>query len=91
MLKIIIKEVIEKIVFELLIEILAKKFVIIDLFVSFISILSLDKKFKIVCNNVKVTVKDVIKPKVIIHPKSITGLISLKINDKNAHMVVSTV
>ena len=91
MLNIIIKEVVKKIVFELFIEVLAKKFVIIDLFVSFISILSLDKKFKIVGNNVKVTVKDVIKPKGIIHPKSITGLISLKINDKNAHIVVRTV
>ena len=36
-------------------------------------------------------VKDVIKPKVIIHPKSITGFISLNINDKNAHIVVKTV
>ena len=31
------------------------------------------------------------KPKVIIHPKSIIGLISLKISDKKAHIVVSTV
>ena len=53
--------------------------------------LSSEKKFNNVGNKVKVTQKDVIKPKVIIHPKSITGLISLKINDKNAHMVVRTV
>ena len=52
---------------------------------------NLDKKFKIVGNNVKVTVKDVIKPKVIIHPKSITGFISLIIKDKKAHIVVKTV
>ena len=69
----------------------AKKLVIIDLFVSFISILSLDKKFRIVGNKVKVTVKDVNNPRVIIQPKSITGLISLNINDKNAHIVVKTV
>ena len=34
---------------------------------------------------------DVIKPKVIIHPKSIIGFISLKTKDKNAQMVVKTV
>ena len=42
-------------------------------------------------NKVKVTVKEVIKPKVIIQPKSMTGFISLKINDRNAHIVVKTV
>ena len=41
--------------------------------------------------NVNVTTKDVIKPNVIIQPKSITGLMSLKINDKKAHIVVKTV
>ena len=39
----------------------------------------------------KVTKNETIKPKVIIHPKSIIGLIPLKIRDKNAHIVVSTV
>ena len=36
-------------------------------------------------------INEVISPKVIIHPKSIIGFISLKISDKNAQMVVSTV
>tara|TARA_B100001094_G_C17426958_1_gene437293 strand:+ start:286 stop:492 length:207 start_codon:yes stop_codon:yes gene_type:complete len=40
---------------------------------------------------VKVIMNDVIKPKVIIHPKSIIGFISLKIKDKNANTVVKTV
>ena len=39
----------------------------------------------------KVTDKETINPKVIIQPKSIIGLIPLKINDKNAQMVVKTV
>ena len=39
----------------------------------------------------KVIINDVIKPKVIIHPKSIMGLISLKIRDKKAKIVVKTV
>ena len=39
----------------------------------------------------KVTNKETIKPKVIIHPKSIIGLIPLKINDRNAQTVVKTV
>ena len=39
----------------------------------------------------KVTNKETIRPKVIIHPKSIIGFISLKINDKNAQIVVKTV
>ena len=34
---------------------------------------------------------ETIKPKVIIQPKSIIGFIPLKINDKNAQIVVSTV
>ena len=81
----------EKIIFESLIEILAKKLVITDLFSSLISILSLDKKFKIVGNNVKVIIKDVIRPKDIIQPKSMIGFISLKIKDRKAHIVVRTV
>ena len=41
--------------------------------------------------NVKVTNNDTIRPKVIIQPKSIIGLIPLNIKDKNAQIVVSTV
>ena len=41
--------------------------------------------------NKKVTTKETINPKVIIQPKSIIGLIPLKTNDKNAHIVVRTV
>ena len=40
---------------------------------------------------VKVIMKDVINPKVIIQPKSIIGLIPLKIRDKKANTVVRTV
>ena len=40
---------------------------------------------------VKVITKDVINPKVIIHPKSIIGFISLKIRDRKAITVVNTV
>ena len=39
----------------------------------------------------KVTNKETIRPKVIIHPKSIIGFIPLKINDKNAQIVVKPV
>ena len=39
----------------------------------------------------KVIINDVIKPKVIIQPKSIIGLISLKIKDRKANIVVKTV
>ena len=35
-------------------------------------------------------IKEDRRPKVIIHPKSITGLISLKTNDKKAQIVVKT-
>ena len=48
-------------------------------------------KFIRVGSNVKVIMNDVIKPKVIIHPKSIIGFISLKIKDRNAIIVVKTV
>ncbi len=34
---------------------------------------------------------ETIKPRVIIQPKSIIGLISLKINERNAQIVVRTV
>ena len=39
----------------------------------------------------KVIVKETNRPTVIIHPKSIMGLMSLNISDKKAQMVVSTV
>ena len=39
----------------------------------------------------KVIIKDVISPRVIIHPKSITGLIPLNTSDKKANIVVKTV
>ena len=42
-------------------------------------------------SNVKVITNDVIKPKVIIQPKSIIGFISLKIKDKKAIIVVKAV
>ena len=48
-------------------------------------------KFKRVGRRVKVIIKDVINPKVIIQPKSLIGLIPLKIKDKKANTVVRTV
>ena len=39
----------------------------------------------------KVTNKETINPKVIIHPKSIIGFIPLNIKDKKAQIVVNTV
>ena len=54
-------------------------------------IFSEDKKLSKVGNKVNVTIKEVNNPKVIIQPKSIMGLISLKIRDRNAQIVVSTV
>ena len=39
----------------------------------------------------KVTIKEINKPKVIIHPKSIIGFIPLNIRDKKANIVVNTV
>ena len=41
--------------------------------------------------NKNVTVIETIKPKVIIQPKSIIGFMPLKIKDKKAQIVVSTV
>ena len=38
-----------------------------------------------------VTSKEIINPRVIIHPKSIIGFIPLKIKDKNAQIVVRAV
>ena len=48
-------------------------------------------KFSNVGSNVNVITNEVNNPKVIIHPKSIIGFISLKINDIKAHIVVKTV
>ena len=42
-------------------------------------------------SNVKVITNEVISPSVIIQPKSIIGLISLKIRDRKAITVVKTV
>ena len=42
-------------------------------------------------NKRNVTKKDTIRPKVIIHPKSIIGFIPLKTKDKNAQIVVKIV
>ena len=50
-----------------------------------------DVKFKRVGSKVKVIINDVIKPNVIIQPKSIIGFIPLKIKDKKANAVVKTV
>ena len=91
MLKTITRQVTEKIVVLFCIEIFPKNSVILELFCSLIVVSSEDKKFKIVGNKVKVIINDVIKPNYIIHPKSIIGLISLKINDRKAHIVVRTV
>jgi len=57
---------------------------LIDVLIAF-------EKFKREGSKVKVIIKEVIKPKVIIQPKSIIGLISLKINDRKAITVVKTV
>jgi len=91
MLKTITKTVIEKIVVLFFIETSPKNLVILELLCSLMVVFSEDKKFNIVGNKVKVIIKDVIKPRDIIHPKSIIGLISLKINDKKAQIVVKTV
>ena len=63
-----------------------------DFSVSLIFIsLSFAKVFNSEGKRRKVTSKEIIKPSVIIHPKSMIGLISLNINDKNAQTVVRTV
>tara|TARA_B100001996_G_C18446714_1_gene510587 strand:+ start:478 stop:747 length:270 start_codon:yes stop_codon:yes gene_type:complete len=80
-----------KIIFLLLIETSLKKEVNLEFLLLFISTFASDNKLINVGNSVKVTKKEIISPKVIIQPKSITGLISLKINDKNAQTVVNTV
>ena len=55
---------------------------------SFKEIFSFGTKFIKVGNSVKVIMNEVIKPKVIIHPKSIIGFISLKIKERKAIIVV---
>ena len=70
---------------------LEKKEVILEFFSSLIFIFILETKFKRVGSNVNVMIKDVINPRVIIHPKSIIGLMPLKTKDKKAHTVVRTV
>ena len=75
----------------LLIETLPRNSVILELFSSSILIFSGDKIFKTVGNNVKVIIKDVMRPRVIIHPKSMIGFISLNIRDKKAQIVVKAV
>jgi hypothetical protein len=51
----------------------------------------LDTKLSRVGSKVNVIIKEVINPKVIIHPKSIIGLMPLNIKDRKAHIVVRTV
>ena len=58
---------------------------------GFNEIFSLGTKFIRDGSSVKVIIKDVIKPSVIIQPKSMIGFIPLKIKDKNAMIVVKTV
>ena len=65
--------------------------VIIDLLFSLIIALSVFKIFIRTGSKVKVVIKETIKPNVIIHPKSIMGLMPLNIKDKKAHMVVKAV
>ena len=48
-------------------------------------------KFKRVGSKVKVITNDVNRPNVIIHPKSIIGLMPLNIKDRKANIVVNTV
>jgi len=68
-----------------------KTSVTLDLFCSFIAILSSEKILRREGNKVKEIINEVINPKVIIHPKSIIGFISLKTKDKKANTVVKTV
>ena len=90
-LKIITIPVTEKIVFFLFIESDPRKEVNLEFCSSLSEIFSEGAKLKKVGSKVKVIINEVIRPKVIIHPKSIIGLISLKIKDKNAKIVVNTV
>ena len=85
------KPVIPKIVFLLFKETEPKNAVIFES-CSFLREIFLEgAKFKRVGSKVKVIINDVIYPKVSIHPKSIIGVIPLKIRDKKANTVVKTV
>ena len=90
-LKIITTPVTPKIVFLLFNESRLKKFVILDSCSFLRDIFFVGAKFKRVGRRVKVIINDVIKPNVIIQPKSMIGLIPLKISDKKANTVVKTV
>ena len=71
---------------------LANADVIIDFSVSRTVIsFSEDDKFSKDGNNKNVTTNETIKPKVIIHPKSIIGLMPLKTKERKAQIVVKTV
>ena len=90
-LKIITNTVVPKIIFFLSIAKLPRKYVNFDLWSFFILIFELSIKFNKVGSSVNVIIKDVSNPIVIIQPKSMIGLISLKIKDKKAQIVVRTV
>ncbi len=60
-------------------------------FFFFKEIFSFETKLIRVGRRVNVIINDVIRPMVIIHPKSIIGFMPLKIKDKNAIIVVNTV
>ena len=90
-LKTTIIPVTEKIVNLLFKEIEPSIDVILEFCSFFKDMFPVEVKLRRVGSNVKVIINDVIKPKVIIHPKSIIGLISLKIKDKKAKIVVKTV
>ena len=68
-----------------------KKDVIIESLFSFIEIFSVGTKLIKDGKSVKVIIKEVIRPKVIIHPKSIIGFISLNTKERKAIIVVKTV
>ena len=72
-------------------DIFPKEEIILDSVLSFIKVLLPFTRLNRLGSNVKVIIKDVIKPKVIIKPKSMTGLISLKTKDKKAIIVVKAV
>ena len=72
-------------------EIFAKKDVIFESFCFSKNIFSFGTKLIRDGSNVNVIINDVIKPSVIIHPKSIIGFISLKIKDKKAIIYAKSV
>ena len=90
-LKIITTPVSPKIIFLLFIEKRLRKFVIFDSWSFMRAIPFVGVIFNKVGRSVKVIIKDVIKPNVIIQPKSMIGLIPLKIRDRKANIVVKTI